>query len=198
MVEPLVLAPGALVPDRPFTHPERTREDLAALATIRAKLAARVVNASRKASWRDPDGAEHWTVVPDRDALVTARPLVAVGFFGQARDDVDHLPIVELEHRLLERAAAFEGLLAYHNVRFASGQWGNLVLFAHDAGPLRVRDDVVHADAIARTPRHYHSLRLHRVDVPDGILGAEPLRLLRTSYYDFADDPPWRAVREAG
>jgi hypothetical protein len=194
---PLTLAPDAELPERPFTHPARTQDDLAALAAIRTTLGARVVTASRKTSWRAADGAQHWIVVPDRDALVVARPAAAVGFFGQAREDVDHEPIVELEHDLLSRADRFDGLLAYHNVRFADGQWGNLVVFADQQAPDHVREDAVHGAAIARTPHHYHSLRLHRATLPGGVLGAEPIQLLRTSYYDFAEDPPWRAVREA-
>ena len=82
-------------------------------------------------------------------------------------------------------------------MHFASGQWGNLVLFADAAGPRHVWGDTVHADAIARTPRHYHSLRLHRASLAGGPLGEDGLRLERTSYYDFASDPVWRAVRVA-
>ena len=52
-----------------------------------------------------------------------------------------------------------------------------------------------HRRSIERTPLHYHSLRLHRYELPAGALGAEPLRWVRTTYLDFADDPPWRAVR---
>lgn len=197
MAEPLVLAPDDAVAGRPFAHPERTADDLAALAAIRAALRRRAPREDGEQHWRDPDGAEHWLVVPDATRLGATVPAVAVGFFGQTRHDVDHGPIVDLEHDILRRAASFRGLLAYHNVRFASGQWGNLVCFADAASPGNLRGDDVHADAIARTPRHYRSLRLHRALLPDGPLGAAPLRLERTAYYDFADDPPWRAVRPA-
>jgi hypothetical protein len=197
VVEPLVLAPGDTVADRPFAHPARTAGDLAALAAIRKALRRRAPRTDGEQHWRDPDGAEHWLVVPDADRLARTVPAVAVGFFGQARDDVDHGPIVALEHDILGRASSFGGLLAYHNVRFASGQWGNLVGFADAGSPGHLRGDDAHADAVARTPRHYRSLRLHRALLPDGLLGSADLQLERTAYYDFADDPPWRAVRPA-
>jgi hypothetical protein len=118
-----------------------------------------------------------------------------VGFFGQARQDVDHAPIIAIEQELLGRAAAFEGLLAYHNVRFADGAWGNLVLFADGLAPGHLRDDERHLVAVGRTPLHYRSLRLHRALLATGALGGDDLELRRTAYYDFDEDPPWRAVR---
>jgi hypothetical protein len=197
MQEPFHLAPDAPVPGRPFADPARSDDDLAALAAIRAALVRRHAAGGGPGRWVDAAGAEHWLVAPDWDALASTRPAVAVGFFGQARADVDHAPIVDLEHDILARAASFAGLLAYCNVRFADGQWGNLVLFADAGGPGHVWGDAVHADAIARTPRHYHSLRLHRASLAGGLLGEDGLRLERTSYYDFASDPVWRAVRLA-
>jgi len=197
MQEPLHLAPDAAVPGRPFADPARSDDDLAALAAIRAALVRRHAGGRGAGRWVDAAGAEHWLVAPDWAALAAQRPALAVGFFGQARGDVDHGAIVDLEHDILARASSFAGLLAYCNVHFASGQWGNLVLFADAAGPRHVWGDTVHADAIARTPRHYHSLRLHRASLAGGLLGAGGLRLERTSYYDFASDPVWRAVRVA-
>ena len=197
MQEPVHLAPDAPVPGRPFADPARSDDDLAALAAIRAALVRRHAAGGGPGRWVDAAGAEHWLVAPDWDALAATRPAVAVGFFGQARADVDHAPIVDLEHDILARAASFAGLLAYCNVRFANGQWGNLVLFADAGGPGHVWGDAVHADAIASTPRHYHSLRLHRASLAGGLLGEDGLRLERTSYYDFASDPVWRAVRLA-
>ena len=121
---------------------------------------------------------------------------MAIGFFGQARADVDHTPIVELEHALLRRADEFRGLLAYHDVYFRERrQWGNLVVFATDDDPGSLARDPEHRVSTELTASHYHSLRLHRFALPDGALGPAPLRWVQTTYLDFADDPPWRAVR---
>ncbi len=56
--------------------------------------------------------------------------------------------------------------------------------------------DDVHAEAVALTPHHYRSLRLHHAELPDGVLGAAELELIRTRYLDFDSDPAWSAVRE--
>jgi len=193
----VTLDPNETVPGRPFTDVVRIAEDLAALRRIRAALAERVASGATGGTWVDHTGAEHLLVLPDAAAVAAARPAQAVGFFGQARAEVDHAPIGLIEHELLDRAASFRGLLAYHNVRFGEAAWGNLVVFADGDAPAHVRDDARHLDAVARTARHYRSLRLHRLVLPEGVLGEAPLELRRTAYHDFGQDPPWRAHRSA-
>ena len=73
---------------------------------------------------------------------------------------------------IVGRAATFPGLLAYHNARLASGGWANLVVFRSHAGTTEVTRDPIHASAVARTPHHYRSLRLHRGVLADRCLGA--------------------------
>jgi hypothetical protein len=161
---------------REFTDPARTLDDLAALARLRASLAARVRSGF------------------ELSVLASPGPVFGVGFFGQARD-VDHTPILNLERDLLARAPQFPGLLAYYNVRFATGQWGNLVLFVSEDDPVRVRSDPTHLEALARTADHYRSVRLHRLRFPDGAVGQTAPALESTLLIDFTETPPWRAVR---
>lgn len=142
-------------------------------------------------------GESHWLVLPASRALVRSRPAFGVGFFGQVREHVDHSAILDLEQALLARAALLPGLLAYYNVRFMTGQWGNLVLFAGEADPARMRSDPTHLEAVARTASHYRSVRLHRLRFPDGAVGATPPALESTLLIDFRETPPWRAVRSA-
>lgn len=102
---------------------------------------------------------------------------------------------LDLEQELVARAPLFPGLLAYYNVRFADGKWGNLVLFAaqHDAG--RVRSDPTHLEALARAADHYRSVRLHRLRFPDGAVGDAPPAFESTLLVDFSETPAWRTVR---
>ena len=199
-MEPLKLAPGEPVPGRPFAAAEHTHADLAILRQMRATLARRLLEGTLPAPDAGPlehgDGTAHWLCVPDARALATTRPVAAVGFFGQARAGIDHAPIVEREHAIVARAAAFEGLLTYYNLRLADGRYGNLVLFATAAEKAHVTADAVHGEAVTRTPRHYHSLRLHHAELADGVLGAAELELVRTRYLDFGADATWSAVRE--
>jgi hypothetical protein len=192
----LTLSPDEAASGRQFTDLAHAREDLAALASIRASLIDRVRSGLGGGAWTAA-GEAHWLVVPELRALRLTRPVFAVGFFGQAREQVDHRAILDLERDLLARATSFPGLLAYYNVRFAAGQWGNLVLFATEDDPARVRSDPRHLEALARTGEHYHSVRLHRLRFPDGAIGDAAPALLSTLLIDFSETPPWRAVRLA-
>jgi len=136
-------------------------------------------------------------VVPELRALVQSRSAFGVGFFGQAREHVDHTAILDLEQNLLARTRFFPGLLASYNVRFVTGQWGNLVLFASEDDREHVRSDATHREALARTADHYRSVRLHRLRLTDGAVGDAPPVLESTLLIDFTDTPPWRAVRRA-
>lgn len=188
--------PGEAVLGREFTDPARSLDDLAALARIRASLVTRVRSDVAGGAWTIA-GESHWLVVPELPALVQSRAAFGVGFFGQAREHVDHGPILDLEQNLLARAPLFPGLLAYYNVRFVTGQWGNLVLFAREDDPLAVRSDPTHLEALARTADHYRSVRLHRLRFPDGAVGTTRPTLESTLLIDFSETPPWRAIRRA-
>ena len=135
--------------------------------------------------------------MPAARALIESSPTFGVGFFGQAREHVDHGPIIELEHELVDRTDPLTGLLAYYDVRFVTGQWGNLVLFAGADDPARLRSDPTHQEALMRAGDHYRSVRLHRLRFPDGALGVATPSLESTLLIDFTETPPWRAVRRA-
>jgi hypothetical protein len=179
---------------REFTDPAHSLDDLDAVARIRASLATRVRSRLAGGAWTDA-GETHWLVVPELNRLVESRPAFGVGFFGQAREEADHAPILDLEQVLVARAACFPGMLAYYNVRFATGQWGNLVLFTtpEDAG--HVRSDPAHLDALERVADHYRSVRLHRLTFSDGAVGEAAAILESTLLIDFSEMPAWRAVR---
>jgi hypothetical protein len=188
------LSPGERVLGREFTDPDRSRDDLAAVAKLRASLAARVRSGLAGGVWAGARES-HWLVVPELRGLVESRPAFGVGFFGQAREQVDHTPILDLEQSLVARAALFPGLLAYYNVRFANGQWGNLVLFTTQEEAGRVRSDPTHIDALERVADHYRSVRLHRLTFPDGAVGHAAPTHESTLLIDFSETPAWRAVR---
>jgi hypothetical protein len=183
------------VAGREFCDPHHTERDVTTLSQLRTAL-ARAARAGRTETLRFADDiGVHHLVVPDWAALESPLPVALVGFFGQAREEVDHSAIVALEEAIVARAPAVPGLLAYHNARLASGQWGNLVTFASRAATAGLMRDPTHLSAIAMTPRHYASLRLHRGVLTDGALGAAPAAIDETLYLDFGDTPAWRALR---
>lgn len=200
----ITLAPDAVVADRPFTALEHSAADLRVmdrmLVRLRRHVAEVVVpsgSASRDDRLSDPDGSQLKIAIPAVAAALVPRDLVAVGFFGQARMDVDHAPIIDLEAALIADLAQEPGLLVYFNLFWPGVGWGNLVLFdGWEAKDRWGRDDPRHIESVRRSPAHYHSIRLHNGVVAGGLPGVGGIRLVRTRYLDYSGDRPWRAVRE--
>jgi hypothetical protein len=198
------LGPATEVGDRPFAALASTRDDLAVMERMLERLrrhieavAVGTAERSRDDHVVDADDAGiHRIVVTDVDQAREARDRVVVGFFGQARLDVDHRPIVELESALIADMAAAAEPLVYYNVHWPGVGWGNIVVFADADAERGWGRDPRHHEAVARSPAHYHSIRLHVGTVPGGILGRRAIELKRTRYLDFSGPEAWRAVRE--
>ena len=180
-----------------FDDPAHVEEDIALLERLRATLrsAPRMVGEQRL---HPGDGQQHRIVVPDWEALSSARPVAGVGFFGQTRPGADHGPLALLEDEIVGRAGELEGLLAYHNALLEPGRWANLVIFADPAAVGGLRGDAVHETAVSLTPAGYASLRLHRGVLAEGALGEDAFALERTLFLDFDESPPRRWVRTSG
>jgi hypothetical protein len=138
----------------------------------------------------DAAGLRTWIRAPDRRALLEAAELTTVGFFGQARNDVDHAPIHELEERIVEALDDVPFVLSYFNLELPDARYGNLVLCAPAGVPASWREHELHSRAVELAPLHYHSARLHRGSVDSPLLGAGELVLQSTRYLDFDRDPP--------
>ena len=145
----------------------------------------------------EPDlgGHRHWIRVPDCKALLGARELTAVGFFGRPRADVDQLPIHHLEAGIVDTLETVSGVLCYYDLALAEGGYGNLILCAAPDSPTHVHAHPLHRRAVELTPRHDHCVRLHTGVEPGRFVGDASLVLERTRYYDFDSDPPWLAIR---
>lgn len=142
-------------------------------------------------------GLRDWLVVPRTCALLAARQVTAVGFFGDLRPGVDHGPIYRLEAEIVGRLPRYAagGLLAYYDAELERGVHGNLVLFGTPEVPPGWHGDVVHARAVALAPRHYRCIRLHRGLIRGPFLGTSGIAVQRTRYFDFGREPAWRGLR---
>jgi hypothetical protein len=196
------------VADRPFAALASTREDLAVMERMLARLRQHIealpeLSAEQPAQRRrddhyaDPDAQGiHRIVITDTDRVREPGDLVLVGFFGQARLEVDHRPIVELESALIADMTGESSPLVYYNVHWPGVGWGNLVVFTDPATEHAWGHDPRHHEAVARSPSHYHSIRLQIGDLPGGIFGGGAIHLRRTRYLDFTGPEPWRAARD--
>ena len=199
MQEPLHLAPDAAVPGRPFADPARSDDDLAALAAIRAALVRRHAEGRGAGRWMDAAGAEHWLVAPDWDGAGGARGRRwRSASSGRRATTSTTAPIVDLEHDILARASSLRRparVLQRALRERAVGQ------------PRPVRRRRAGRGTCGATPCTPTPSRARRATTtrcaciarrwPAGCSGEDGLRLERTSYYDFACDPVWRAVRVA-
>lgn len=190
------------LPGRAFTDPGRTLADVAVMDRMLTGLRGRA------RSWAGgPDSVEmlehpaaglrHWLVVPRTCALLAARQVMAVGFFGDLCPGVDHAAIYQLEADIVGRLPRYAaaGLLAYYDAELDRSVHGNLVLIGAPDVPPGWQDDVVHARAVALAPHHYRHIRLHRGQVRGPLLGTSGIAVQRTRYFDFSGEPAWRGLR---
>ncbi len=202
----VVLGPGELLRERPFTDPAHTEREADlmrdALSELRARAGAWVDEDRRGVVLRDrdEDGHRHLIVVPDTRALLEADGLTAVGFFGHPREGVDHGVLFALEDELVAGMEAYAdaGLLTYYDVELPKSLYGNLVLFSTPDVPPEWVANTVHRRAIEISPEHYHDVRLHKGFVAGRLLERGELTIERTKYFDFAGAEEWRALRRFG
>lgn len=202
----VVLGPGELLRERPFTDPAHTEREADlmrdALSELRARAGAWVGEDRRGVVLRDRDEDEHrhLIVVPDTRALLEADGLTAVGFFGHPREGVDHGVLFALEDELVAGMEAYAdaGLLTYYDVELPKSLYGNLVLFSTPDVPPEWVANAVHRRAIEISPEHYHDVRLHKGFVAGRLLEGGELTIERTKYFDFAGAEEWRALRRFG
>ncbi len=201
----VILEPTDEVDDRPFTDAAWTHHDADVMRKMlvrqrevaRGWLRDRSIGASLRE--HEEDGRRHWLAVPDVAALLAARDITVVGFFGQSRAEVDHAVLFELERKVANSFPAYAevGLLSYYDMELDDGSYGygNLILFSTPDVPKEWYANDAHERAVAISPQHYHSIRLHKGSSPGAFLGDGDLIIDRTKYLDFGTDPAWRGLR---
>jgi hypothetical protein len=206
MADQITLGPDEAVPGKPFTDPENSRRDEAALRRLlehereRARVWSDAEDRTESAliNETDADGLRHLLVVPNTRALVEARDLTVVGFFGRPREDADEPLLFELESKLVAGMHEYgpHGLLSYYDLELVKGAYGNLILFSGPQGPEAWRENPVHQHAVEVSPPNYYEIRLHVGKLPGPFLDGGTLHLTRTRYLDYRDGEVWRAVRQ--
>jgi hypothetical protein len=196
----IILQPAKVVPERPFSDPAASKDDVTIIRAMIAHLCDLLARSNSTPpihlDRQEEDGTRHRLVVPNWRALQRKRDLIAVSFFGQLRPQVDHEPIDALEEDIREQLPKVRGLLAYYNLLQPDRGYGNLVLFRSEQAKARWRNNKEHGAAVNLTPRHYYSVRLHNGVIRGG-LDSGAYELVRTKYYDYRNGSMWRAIRES-
>jgi hypothetical protein len=199
------LLPGEIVPDRPFSDPQNSFQDLKVMRHMARQLVETYDDpeicdftpGGRPVCHSDKQGRYFRIYYIQPALLFEPFTITAVGFFGQKRPHADIGPIIEADKKFETQFHAHPGLLSLSTVRLPDGDFGNLVLFTSSEAKNRWNFNPLHNKLAAEvSPPYYRSIRLNNGVLPGGVSAPDELYLQRTRYIDYVDDPPWRAVRE--
>jgi hypothetical protein len=199
------LDPGEVVDGRPFTDPQHITGDLNSLRYLADQLRLLLKNPRLLGKSQPPitvyrpDLPNEWVyriVIPDPEQLLAGDRLIFVGFLGQRRDEADRTVADEFDEILVGEIPEHAGLLSYCTMALVSGNFCNLVLFSDEGAKVRWSRSRAHDRAVRQiSPDYYYSVRLYNGVLPRGISDGRDMQLTRVKYFDYQDDPWWRAVR---
>ncbi len=200
----IMLAPGERVPDRPFTDPSNSKEDLERMRFMARQLVdtyddpivCDFVPGKGALCKSDPQGRHFRIYYIQPELLFKLKNLTVVGFFGRKRPDADIRPLLRADKRFELEYQNHPGLLSLSTVRLPNGDFGNLVLFTDDEAKDGWNQSPIHRDTVSEiSPPYYRSIRLNNAILPEGLAAPDNLRLNAVKYLDYSTDPAWRAFR---
>jgi hypothetical protein len=198
----ILLGTDELIEERPFTQPYYVTKDRAIL-THMAELVCMVLEtqlsalqAGRPVFMDEPDGRPHRFYVTKPMEVLQAKRIFLVGFFGQKRKGMTVDYFKNLDDRLIEQIPSFEGILSYSTMILPDGDCSNLVLLTEEEMKTKWAEGEIHQKAVALSPGYYKSIRINNGVFPNGILQFNSLRVTQVKYYDYHEDPPWKAIRK--
>ena len=203
------LAPHEFAPDHPCTDPDLYEADEQLLAYMLQDLRALVRRRRNGEVELAPYEVLAWSVhdlarrqvICDPAGLEEKRDVCIVGFFGERRGNPETQPRIDrLESALHEEFRDVPGVLSYSSIELVDDYWANLVVHSADEDREVWRNREVHREAAEdASPEHYRSVRIHHGVLADGVCSSNMIRLVRTKYWDYGDDPAlgmWMAERE--
>jgi hypothetical protein len=191
-----------LITERPFTHPEHISKDRETMTHMAKQICA--VLETQFDSLQDdpsvvinePDGRWHRGFVFRPTNLSTASVVFVVGFFGQKRKMMPSDYFEDLDDMLVEILPTLDKIFSYSTMELPGGDFGNLVLMLDEEIKKKWMQGDIHKKAVDLSPGYYQSIRINNGVFPHGIFRTDSLEILRVKYYDYRQDPPWKAVRE--
>lgn len=192
------------VPEKPFTDLLYTTQDLQAIrfmaASVWQLLEAHLQSGGEGELLLYHPTRRAWTnriVITQPRRLREKDHLTLVGFFG-LKTQRANLPLaMKLDQELLPEVSNFDELLGYVTTWLPTGNYANMVLFASLEGKDAWGRSEKHAEAVRLlTPDYYTVVRIYNGELPEGIASPDALRMNKVKYYDYTENPMWRAVRD--
>ena len=199
---PNLLGQKELIPERQFTHTEYIQKDQEILVHMGKQVCAILetnvasLQQGLPIDFEEPEGRFHRYLVPRPTDLLDAKYIYFVGFFGQKREGQDPNYFHALDDRLVEQIPMYPDILSYSTMALATGDFSNLVLLLDEEVKLKWMDGEIHKHAVERSPGYYRSIRINNGVLPEGILQHDSLQINKVKYYDYSEDPTWKALRK--
>jgi len=186
-------------PERPFTSVEQQRKDQAVLRDIGAEMLkikqyppTRELPHGARFHGLMHEGLEHHHYIL-KEAGLSEGPLSIVGFLSRMKPTVDVQRLFEIDSKMLEQLAEFEGFLTYSPTEYRSGLWANLAVFKSPEARDHWASNSTHLKAIKELGHSsYDNVRLHLGTWPSI---DEPMEWVATKYLHYTDLGLWRGVR---
>ena len=144
----------------------------------------------------EPDGRYHRYFVSRPSVLSQAKNVYLVGFFSHRQKMAPIGHFGDLDDRLIEQIPTFQEILSYSSMALPDGEFGNLVLLLNEEIKSNWMHGEIHNKAVALAPGYYEFVRIHNGLLPEGITQPDLLQITQVKYYDYGEDPPWKAVRK--
>jgi hypothetical protein len=199
---PISLGQIELVPEKPFTHTDHIEKDREVLMHMARQVDMVLENnldslGERETIFIDePHKRYHRFFVPRPIVLSQAKKVCLVGFFSHKKASATPNHFGDLDDRLIEQIPTFREILSYSTMALPNGDFGNLVLLSDEEVKLKWMHGEIHNRAVELSPAYYQYVRINNGLLPEGVVQPDALIITRVKYYDFEQDPPWKAVRE--
>lgn len=204
MTDIVELSPSDILSDKPFTHPDNNETDLAVMRRVIESVRQIVANTDQLPAQshshvtirNEPDGRTFRIVLTQLPLLKAPHDLTIVGFFGHRRHDADPTVVDGIDVKLIDEFPKHPGVLSYCSMELEGGNWGNVVMLNPPEAKDRWRTSELHSHAVTLAPDYYEGIRLHNGILIGGLTSGQDVKLIRTKYYYFGGDEPWRAERQ--
>jgi hypothetical protein len=135
------------------------------------------------------------TVICDPVRIRDQQRVCVVGFFGNRRTDLPFERMDDIDVRLLDEFRSYPGILSYSSMELADDYWANLVVHVEPDDRDVWRTNSAHRHAVEMSPRLYSSVRIYNGHLPGGVAGSRAVEIDSTKYWDYEDEPTWKAIR---
>jgi hypothetical protein len=199
---PVLLGKVEVLTERPFTHTDHIAKDREILVHMDRQLCAflekypDILEMTKSIYIDEPDGHSHRYFVPKVERLTQAKKVYLVGFFSHKQKGASRNHFGNLDERLIKELPTHQEILSYSTMELPGGDFGNLVLLSNEEAKAKWMQGEIHSQAVALSPAYYQYIRINNGILPNGVMDPKSLRITRVKYYDYTEDPPWKAVRE--